>query len=179
MTASWLSIVVVNSAERPTTFAPVSDVRPGLLHSLDELAGGHVHPQIVHLEARRAEHRRHQALADLVDIPLDGADDDGAEHLALLLPRYQRWLEHPHRGLHRLGGHHQVGDEILATLVPVTDDLHAGVQRFLDGGQRRHTCLQRLRRQFPRLIGLAEDDDFSQLFQDFAHFGSLWLDVDF
>ena len=130
------------------------------MHPLDELARGHVHSQVVHLETCRAEHRRDQALADLVDVTLDGADDDSAKHLALLLARHQCRFEDRHRALHRLGSHHQVGDETLATLEPVADDLHPRVQCLLDGGQRHNARLQHLRGQFPRLIGLAEDDGF-------------------
>ncbi len=107
-----------------------------------------------------------------MDVALDGTDDDGAEHLALLVPRDQHRLEHLHGGLHGLGGHDQVGDEVLATLEAVADDLHAGVEGLLDGVQRHDTLLQGLGCQFSRLVRLADDDDASQLLQYFAHVGS-------
>ena len=53
----------------------VGAVLPG---GLDEALGGHVHAEVVDLEAGGREQHPHEVLADLVDVAGDGADDDAA-----------------------------------------------------------------------------------------------------
>ena len=52
-----------------------------LLEGGHELLGVGVDAEIVNLEAGALEHHRHEVLADVVDVALDGADDDLANRL--------------------------------------------------------------------------------------------------
>ena len=93
----------------------------------DELVGVDVDAQVDDLEARALQHHAHQILADVVDVALDGADDDRALTLDILGIGQQR-AQDLHRAFHRLGGHQHLWHEQDAVAEVLADDVHAGHQ---------------------------------------------------
>ena len=90
-----------------------------------------VDPDVDHLEPRPLEHHPHEVLADVVDVALDGADDDLADRFGPGLGQERTQDRHP--PLHRVGGHQDLGDEQDAVAEVHADDAHA-----LDEGLVEH-----------------------------------------
>ena len=74
-----------------------------------ELVGVGVDAQVEDLEAGALEHHPDEVLADVVDVALDGADDDLADRLGAGLG--QQRPQDGHAGLHRVGGEQDLGHE--------------------------------------------------------------------
>src|SRR4051812_32051997 len=98
------------------------DVRLVLLERGDELVGVRVDSEVEHLETGALEHHPDQVLADVVDVALDGPDDDLADRLGTRLGEER--AEDGHAGLHRVGGKEDLGDEQDAVAEVDADDLH-------------------------------------------------------
>ena len=104
-------------------------VRPIFLDLLQELLGGHVDAQIADLEADPAQHRGNDVLADVVQVPAHGADQDLAP-LPHLVLRQER-LERCGRFVHGARGQQHLRDEHLPAAEPLADDLHRGQHALL------------------------------------------------
>ena len=89
--------------------------------------GGHVDAEVDDLEAVRAEHAHDDVLADVVDVGLDGAEDDGAALASAPAADWSRPSSASAR-LEDLGRQDELGDEVLAGLVLVADCTHAVLQ---------------------------------------------------
>ena len=81
MTTFMYGIVVVSSARH------AQDVGLVLVERGDELLGVGVDAEVDDLEAGALEHHRDEVLADVVDVALDGADDDLADAARRRSPR--------------------------------------------------------------------------------------------
>ena len=115
------------------------------------LGGGHVDPQVDDPQALPLEHHFDEVLADVVPVALDGAEHDGAAHLAAAFR--EQGLEQLKSRVHRARGDHDLGDIDLVRLEFLPDAPHARKQaavqdfpggkalrdragnRFLDGGR--------------------------------------------
>ena len=75
MFALNIGIVVVRKAEKPTTSGCTADL-------LDELLGRDVDAEVDDGEAGALEHDVAEVLADVVDVALDGAHEEGPTRLA-------------------------------------------------------------------------------------------------
>src|SRR5437899_2353809 len=87
------------------------DIRLVLLGHLEDLLRRVVDPDIVDLELRGLEQHADEVLADVVDVPLDGADDgdpDRFRHMA-----DDQRPEKGHGSVHRAGGEQHLGHDIL------------------------------------------------------------------
>ena len=71
----------------------------------------------------------HDVLSDVVDVPLDGGQDDGA---LVPSPLGQAASEHVKGGLHRLGGGHELGQEQGAPLIPLPHPVQSGDDAAVD-----------------------------------------------
>ena len=126
MNRFWLSMVVVRRAERQMMSAPFG------LGLFDEALELDVGPEVEDLEAVGLEHRRHQVLPDVVDVPLDGPDHDLAQRAGLDVGLGHLRLEDVHGRLHAFGARDELGQEIFALLPQVADLLDAGDVPLVD-----------------------------------------------
>src|SRR5213075_546785 len=88
-----------------------------------------VDTEIDDLEARALEHHRHQILADVVNVALDGADHDLADGRYTGLG--QQRTQDLHTTLHGVRGEQDLGHEQDAVAEVDTDDPHAFDQRVI------------------------------------------------
>jgi hypothetical protein len=98
---------------------------------LDEPGRWHVHAQVMDLEVGHIEHEADDVLADVVDVALDGADDDLAGGLGRSSLRFELRLDDVADLFEDVAAHDQLGQEILLVLVAFADDHHrlfAGVK---------------------------------------------------
>lgn len=123
------------------------------------LAAGTSTPRSMTRQALPLEHHFDEVLADVVPVALDGAEHDGAAHLAAAFR--EQGLEQLKSRVHRARGDHDLGDIDLVRLELLPDDPHACKQaavqdfpggkalrdragnRFFDGGARP-CCRSRL-----------------------------------
>ena len=110
------------------------DVGVQLFGALDEVERVDVAAEVVHLEARGAQHGDGDVLADLVDIASDGAQDDDAQVAPGRGGRQQRRLQHVHGFLHGTCRQHQLGQKDLAGAEAVAHGAHGGGQRVHQPG---------------------------------------------
>ena len=122
--------------------AHADDLRPVLPDRGDEGLRAHARPQVDDREAGALQEHADEVLADVVQVALDGADDDGA-HAGLLAGGHVR-AQQVEAGLHDAGGQQHLGDEALALAHALPDHLHAGQQRLVEdlagagaGGEQR------------------------------------------
>ncbi len=132
------------------------DIHLPLARGVEDLLGGDHDAQIEHLVIVALEHDADDVLADVVNVALDGGEQDPAGGLPLREPKLlllllheghqisDGLLHHPRR-LHHLRQEHLAGPEQIA------DDVHAGHQRAFDDVQRP-LCLR------PRLFGVLLDE---------------------
>ena len=85
--------------------------------------------QVDDLEAGALEEHAHEVLADVVQVALDGADDDGAA--ACLVAGGHVRAQQVEAALHDAGGEQHLGDEAVAVAHARADHLHAGEQRLV------------------------------------------------
>ena len=106
---------------------------------LQDLRAGHHHAHVHDFEVIALKHHRHDVLADVVHIALDGGDDDlalgahvaaGRRDLALFL--FDEGNQVRHRLLHDAGRLHHLRQEHLALAEQVADHVHAVHQRPFD-----------------------------------------------
>ena len=95
----------------------------------DERVGVGVDAEVEHLEARAFEHHRHEVLADVVDVALDGADHHLADRLDAGLGEQR--AQDRHAGLHGVGGEEHLGHEQDAVAEVDPDDAHAFDERLV------------------------------------------------
>src|SRR5262249_2827180 len=86
--------------------------------------------EVVDREAGSLEHDVHEVLADVVDVALDGAHDEGADLRRAGLG--QQRAEDVERALHGTGGDQHLGDEEVAALETGADLLERGDQRVVE-----------------------------------------------
>ena len=101
-----------------------------LLGAGDEGRGRHVAAAVGDGVAVGLQVGDDDGLADVVDVALHGAHDDGA--LLLALAAHQGGVADPGGGVHRLGGQHQLGQEDLAALEGVADLADAHDEALVD-----------------------------------------------
>jgi len=90
-----------------------NDVGPGALGRLDKARRGHLDAHVAHVVAVRLQHCPDDRLANVVNVPLDRAQDDHALLFQRAAAGLHRLVQHVHARLHRVGGHHQLGQENL------------------------------------------------------------------
>src|SRR5579863_1476846 len=105
------------------------DVRLVLLQRRDVFLDRVVDAEVDDLEAGTLEHHRHQVLADVVDVALDGADHDLADggHASFSQQRPQDF----HPALHGVGGQQYLGHEQDAVAEVDAHNPHAFDQRVV------------------------------------------------
>jgi hypothetical protein len=113
--------------------AHADGIRGVRIGRLDDGADRLLDPDVGNLVAVVGQDDVHQVLADVVDVPLDGGQHDGA--LASLVCLLHVGLEVGHRGLHHLGAGQDEGQLHLPGAEQVPDDLHPGQQVVVDDGQ--------------------------------------------
>ena len=96
--------------------------------------GAHIGAEVDDGETGTAPHHGNEVLADVVQIALHGADDDGVFRLDAR--RGEQWLEELQRFLHGAGGNEHLGDEYLIAFELFADDRHAGHEALLDNSLR-------------------------------------------
>ena len=106
MTTFIFGIVVTISDDMATTSASCSCA------AATNAADLHVDAEVDDGEPGPVEHERDQALADVVDVALDGADHDCPAPAGGFADEVRR--DDVHRRLHRVGRHEDLGDEELA-----------------------------------------------------------------
>ena len=111
------------------------DLRLVLVDGLDELLGRHVRAQVDDLEAGAFEHHGDQVLADVVQVALDGADDDLAGRRRAA--RGQVRLEDRQAALHGARGDQHLGHEVLVLLEQPADLGHGRDQAIVEDRLRR------------------------------------------
>jgi hypothetical protein len=124
-----------------------------LFERREELLGVGVDAQVDDFEPGPFEHHRHQVLADVVDVALDGADDDLADRFGPGLGE-----ERPkdlHAGLHRVGGEEDLGYEQDAITEVDADDAHAFNECDVQGAIGRPTPVEQNQGTFDDLGGHA------------------------
>ena len=137
----------------------------GLVEELEEVDVG---TQVPDLEARRLEEKPQDVLADRVQVALDGAQDDPALLGPLAAALLDPGLEHRHGGLEGKRGLHELGEEDLLLLEPLTDDAEAREQPLVDDSLGRDAGREGLLdgRQ-DRLLVLV-DDGLLELLEDLS-----------
>ena len=110
-------------------------------------------PRSIDLEAGALHHHRHQVLADVVDVALDGADHDLADRLGAGLG--QQRAQDLHAGLHRVGGEQHLGHEQDAVAEVDADDAHALDQRVVEHPIRAPSTVEQDHRALDDLVGEA------------------------
>jgi hypothetical protein len=125
------------------------DLGTVLLDGGDELLGRHVASQIDDLEARPFQHHGHQVLADVVEVPLGGADHDHAQVLLLARGGGDERLEEVEPGVHRARGEEHLGHVVLVAAELLPHHVHAGDEAPEDELLRVH----RQRQAVPGLPG--------------------------
>jgi hypothetical protein len=171
--AQRLDDAALNSHRRRQQRGEPDDLRARFAGFLDELFRGNVDAEVVHLEAVRRQHRRHERLADLVNVPLHGADHDPASGLECLLTGAELRLQQGHRTLHSGGGDDQVRQEVLAVRELLTHDLHAGQETFVEDGHRLEARSEALFSRLNGEVGVPVHDARRHLFQQLSrHLGS-------
>ena len=138
-----------------------------LLDRCDEFLRVGVEADVHDLEAGPFAHHAHQVLADVMQVALDRAQQDGADQFDAAGDQLR--AQHVQPGGHGVGGHEHLGDEHIAGLEA---DAHLGhahhqavVQQFFGG----HAFAQAPFGQFLRRIGIAFDDGSCQSFQNITH----------
>ena len=123
-------------------------VRLALARRLQDLVGGHHHPEVDHLVVVAAQHHAHDVLADVVDVALDRGHHDPAlgPPRARHLLRLQERLQVGHRLLHDAGALDHLGQEHAARPEQLPHHVHAVHERALDHGQGPAELLSRLLR---------------------------------
>jgi len=111
----------------------------------DRLGRWLVHANVDHHKSVGREHGAHQRLADFVQVPLHGAEDDLAQHFALLTAGQGR-LQDAQGCLHGVAADDQVGQIVLAGGKKLADAVDAWAQALVDAVQRVETLGQRLLR---------------------------------
>jgi hypothetical protein len=132
MTTFMYGIVVVSSADMP------EDVGLVLLERVEVFLDRIVDADVDDLEARALEHHRHQVLADVVDVALDGADHHLADRLGAGFG--QQRAQDLHARLHRIRSEQHLGNEQDAVAEIDADDAHPldqGVVETLSADQPR------------------------------------------
>lgn len=147
---------VVIRADRPTS--------PAVPHSLHERLRRNVHPQVDHLEATGPQHGRHDVLPDVVDVPLDGTQDEFRPPPPDVAPQAGAYLfQTPGKDVRR---HNQVGNKIFLVLVTLAHHLHA-IAAFLNQ-------FGRFISPFQALLQLPQEFRFLQFGQQFVQLGHLF-----
>ena len=128
MTTFMYGIVVVSSADMPRM--------SGLCCSSAamNLSASVLMPRSNDLEAGALEHHPDEVLADVVDVALDGADDDLADRLGAGLGEQRP--QDRHAGLHRVRGEQDLGHEQDAVAEVDADDPHALDERVVEDAGR-------------------------------------------
>src|SRR5271170_4227078 len=94
-----------------------------LLRCGDHLRYAYLDPEIYDLVAVVGEDDVHQVLPDVMDVPLNGGQDDRA--LPALVDAFHMWFEESDCCLHGLGRREHEGELHLSGGEQVTDCLHA------------------------------------------------------
>ena len=110
-----------------------------------------VDPDVEDLESGALEHHRHEVLADVVDVALDGADDHLADRLGAGLGEQRAQDRHP--GLHRVGGEEHLGHEQDAVAEVDADDAHALDERLVEHSIGAPAAVEQDRRALDDLVG--------------------------
>ena len=145
MTTFMYGIVVVSSADMPRMSGLWS------FEGGEELVDVGVDAEVDDLEAGALEHHRHQVLADVVDVALDGADHDLADRFGAGLGEQRAQDLHP--GLHRVGGEQHLGHEQDAVTEVDADDPHALDERVVQRPVRAPAAVEQDHRALDDLVG--------------------------
>jgi len=119
-------------------------VRSDLDGGVEDLCGGHHDAKIDDLVVVAAEHHAHDVLADVVDVALDGGEDELAPGGPGLLLGLEKGLEVGDGFFHHPGALDHLGEEHLARAKEVAHDAHAihqGAFDDLDGAPELLPCL--------------------------------------
>ena len=100
----------------------------------EELVGVGVDAEVHDLEACPLQHHRDEVLADVVDVALDGADDDLADPRRAGLGEQRPQDRHP--GLHRVRSEENLGHEQDAVAEVDADDAHPLDERVVEHAVR-------------------------------------------
>ena len=117
----------------------------------EELVDVGVDAEVDDLEAGAFEHHRHQVLADVVDVALDGADHDLADRFGSGLGEQRAQDLHP--GLHRVGREQHLGHEQDAVAEVDADDPHALDERVVQRPVRAPAAVEQDHRALDDLVG--------------------------
>ena len=112
-----------------------------------------VDADVDHLEAGALHHHRHQVLADVMDVALDGADHHLADGLGPGLR--QQGAQDGHAGLHGVGRHQHFGNEEDAVAKVDADDGHAIDQGLAQSLLGRPAAIQQNAHALVDLFGQA------------------------
>ena len=109
-------------------------IRPVLAHGFDQGLGDDLDPEVLDLEAVVGENDLDQVLADVVNVALDGGEDDPAAGCRGV--GVHELLEVGDRGFHRLGTLQNFGNDQLVRVEQPPNLRHPGHQRPVDDLQR-------------------------------------------
>src|SRR5450759_1561403 len=109
---------------------------------LDKLLGRRVHAKVEHFEACALEHDHAKVLADVVDVPLHGADHVPADRLGARLSD-QRPQDYQ-RALHRTSGDEHLRDEEVALFEAAAYLFEGGDEGFEEDVHQAHHKLKTL-----------------------------------
>ena len=146
--------------------------RPGPRDGIDKRPGRLVDANVGDLETVGGEQRAHQGLADLVQVALDGAQDDAPQDLAPLGAGQGR-LQDREGGLHGVAADDQVGQEVFARVKQLANALDAGREPLVDAPQGVQALFQGLPGQGFRLFGLAVGHGPGQPIKNLLRHGTL------
>ncbi len=132
-----------------------------LSDGLNELLRRYIDAQVHNPEAGAFHHHGHQVLADVMQVALNGADEEYLGSLRLALG--QQGLEYAQASVHRPGGNKYLGNVDLVLLEALGDDGHAGDEPLLDNLARSNTFGHCLFRQFLNRLGIALNQSFANL----------------
>ena len=121
-------------------------------------------------EARPFEHHGHEVLADVVDIALDGADDDGPEVAGVTLGETR--LEKLEGALHGARAQQYFGNEALTVAHALTDDVHAGQQAAIQDLAGAGSAVQQPLGKLAGTGSVSGDDRLLETFVRICHRGS-------
>ena len=107
-----------------------NDIGAGVLDGVDELFGGDVGAEVDDIEAAAFEHRGDEVLADVMEVALDGADDDASRGLCAL--RGQQRAQQCERAFHGARREQQFRHEVFFALEAFAHLVHGGNHALLD-----------------------------------------------
>ena len=137
------------------------NVRFVFFDGFDESVRLDVFADVCHLEAGAFAHHGHQVLADVVQVTLDGAEQDFARSFGTRL-RQQR-PQNFHRTLHGLGRAKHLGDEHVAGLELGPYVVHACHQALVQDVLGAETVIEGVLRLDADVLEIALNDRFGDL----------------